>query len=81
MAEIIFEKENSRAAAYDGKKLIGSCQLEIADGGWTVNHTEVDPAYGGQGIAKHLVQCVSDEARKENAHLTLVCSYAKKVLA
>jgi predicted GNAT family acetyltransferase len=42
-------------------------------------HTKVDPAYGGQGIGKALVQCVYDQGKKEDANIILVCSYAKNL--
>ena len=37
--EIRFEKELNRSAAYDGDKVIGLCEYEIADGKWVITHT------------------------------------------
>ena len=79
MIDVVFEKENSRAAAYDNGKLIGKCVLVLSDKNWTVEHTETDAAYGGQGIGRRLVECVFEEAQQAGANLNLVCSYAKKV--
>ncbi len=55
MIKIIFERDKQRAAAYDGEKTVGFCQVQISDREWTITHTEVDPAYGGKGISRKLV--------------------------
>ncbi len=80
MLEIVFEKEENRAAAYADGKLAGVCQFEISGETWTITHTEVDPAYSGQGIAGRLVNAVADAAKSERVTLTASCSYARKVL-
>ena len=68
---IIYEQENQRSAAYDGTALNA--------GTWSIEHTEVDKAYGGQGIAKQLVYCLIDAARKNNVKILPICSYAVKL--
>lgn len=73
MIEIKFER--NRSAAYDGEKLAGECCFETSGGVWTLNHTFVDPSYGGQGIAKKLLECVVENARKDGAKIKAVCSY------
>ena len=80
MIQIRFEKEHTRAAAYDGTTLIGVCTIKQTADGWEIPHTEVDPAYGGQGIARKLVLCVAEQAKKEGVRVFPTCSYAKKVL-
>ena len=47
---------------------------------WNITHTEVDNHYQGQGIARKLVECIIENAKKENKKLIAECSYAKKVL-
>ncbi|MBP3852192.1 MAG: N-acetyltransferase [Erysipelotrichaceae bacterium] len=79
MIDIHFEKDQQRAAAYDHGKQVGVCEIQIVDKEWTIMHTKVDPAYGGQGIGKALVQCVYDQGKKEDANIILVCSYAKNL--
>ena len=54
MIEVRYEQEKNRSAAYDGEKLVGECDYEPGEAGWTIFHTETDPAYGGQGIARRL---------------------------
>lgn len=64
MIQIQFEQEKQRAAAYDGAALIGRCEVQVSDTTWTITHTEVEPSYGGQGIARKLVLCVAEQAEK-----------------
>ena len=78
--EIRFEKDLNRSAAYDGDKVIGLCEYEIADGKWVITHTETDPAYGGRGIAKKLVLCVKEAADAADVIVIPICSYAVKIL-
>lgn len=70
--------ENTRSAAYDGEKLIGECDFETDGKIWNAIHTEVDPNYGGQGIAKKLVQCLAENAALNGAKIKPVCSYVVK---
>lgn len=67
--------EENRSAAYDGEKFAGECCFEVRGKIWTLNHTFVDPSYGGQGIAKKLLDCVVENARKKGAKINPVCSY------
>ena len=80
MITIKYEKENDCARAYDGDKAIGICQYEVLPGKWIIDHTSTDPEYGGQGIARKLVECVADNAQHEQVELGATCWYAKKVL-
>ena len=77
---IVFEKERSRSAAYDGASCIGYAVIEERGGRWVIPHTEVDPAYGGQGIARRLIEEIIDEARREGRKIVPVCSYAAKMM-
>ena len=78
MVNIVFEPANRRAAAYDGDKLAGECTISPSATTWIIDHTEVDPAYGGQGIAGRLVQAVADAARAAKVKVVPLCPYAKK---
>ena len=73
---IEFRKEESRSAALDGDKVIGECDVAAEPGMWTITHTIVDPAYGGQGIAAKLLDSVMKEAEKAGVKINPVCSYA-----
>ena len=80
MMEIIFEKEKNRAVAYDNTIQIGECVFLETQDYWNITHTEVDNHYQGQGIARKLVECIMENAKKENKKLIAECSYAKKIL-
>lgn len=76
MMEIKFEMNLKRSAAYDGLKECGECCFSTEGNIWIINHTFVDPSYGGQGIARKLLDCVIEKARKQGVKINPVCSYA-----
>lgn len=78
MIKIVYEEQNLRTAAYDGDKLAGRCTYVVRDGLWELEHTIVDSAYGGQGIAGKLVQELAAQAREHGVKIVPVCSYALK---
>ncbi len=78
MIKISFEENKS--VAYDEDKPIGECNFIEKENTWNIVHTEVDEAYQGQGIARKLVECVIENAKKCNKMLIADCSYAKIVL-
>lgn len=78
MIKISFEENKS--VAYDEDKQIGECDFIEKENTWNIVHTEVDEAYQGQGIARKLVECVIENAKKCNKKLIANCSYARIVL-
>ena len=80
MIEIKYEKESNRAVAFIDNVEVGECVYEVGDNVWNIIHTEVDSTYQGQGIAKKLVECIIENAKKENKKLIASCSYAKILL-
>lgn len=80
MIEIVFEKKSNKAVAYDNTIQVGECDFLETEEYWNITHTEVDNHYQGQGIARKLVECIIENAKKENIRLIAECSYAKKVL-
>ena len=60
---LVEEPEKNRVALYDGTKEIGECTFVRNRTYWTLDHTEVNPAYGGKGLAGALVRKVADMAR------------------
>lgn len=80
MIKIVFKKEEKKSIAYDFDKQIGECDFEEINDTWNITHTEVDSAYGGQGIAKKLVESVIQNAQMSNKKLEATCSYAKKLI-
>lgn len=77
---IVWEAEARRSAAYDGEKCVGFAEIEDEDGRRVITHTEVDPAYGGQGIARRLIEEVIAAARRDGAKIVPRCSYAAKMM-
>ena len=78
---IVFEEDARRSAAYKDGEQIGECEYRLDNGKWAIVHTGVRPAYGGQGIARRLVECVIEAARTKKVEIIPICSYAKKVMA
>ena len=78
--QIVFEPEHFRSAAYDGETRVGVAEFDAQDGRWSITHTEVDPAYGGQGIARRLIEELIEAARRDGAKIVPVCSYAEKMM-
>lgn len=78
MVNIIFEQNKS--VAYDGTKKIGECDFIENDNTWNIVHTEVSSGYQGQGIARKLVECVIENAKKSNKKIIADCSYAKRII-
>lgn len=77
---ILWEAGTRRSAAYDGEKRIGVAEIEDEGGRWVITHTEVDPAYGGQGIARRLIEEIIAAARRDGAKIVPLCSYADKMM-
>ena len=75
-----FDEEGCRSLAYDEGHIIGECDFEAGNDRWTIYHTEVDPQYGGKGIAKRLVYMIVEEAERRKIPIVPVCSYAVKIL-
>lgn len=76
MVVISFKADENRSIALEGSKEIGECTYQVSDGVWVINHTFVDPEYGGQGIAKQLVEKIIWQAREEKVKVSASCSYA-----
>ncbi len=78
--QITYEADHCRSTAYDGEQRIGVAEYAKENGAWVITHTEVDPAYGGQGIARKLVEALIEAARSDGAKIVPVCSYAEKMM-
>lgn len=74
----ILNKKDNRSEVYDGDKLIGKCDYKIEADKLNIYHTEVDPAYGGRGLAGKLVDLVVAFARDENLKIIPSCPYVAK---
>lgn len=80
MIEIKFDEKTRRSVAYDNSIEIGECAFAEQEETWNIIHTEVSNSYQGKGIARRLVQCIIENAKKNKKNLIAECSYAKKVI-
>ena len=80
MVQIKFDIEKKQATAYDENIKIGECDYLEKEGVWNIIHTEVNKSHQGQGIARKLVECIIENAEKNNKKIIANCSYAKKII-
>ena len=77
---IQYRPEEKRVVALDGEKPVGECTYRETEGFWVVEHTRVQPDYGGRGIARQLVDEVLAQAKAQRKKIEAQCTYAYKVL-
>ena len=80
MEEVKIEFKGNKSVELLGNNEIGVCEFKDSDEGWVIFHTEVNPNYKGQGIAKRLLDAIVNEARNRKIKIIPECSYAKKVM-
>lgn len=74
----IDDKKNGAFVAIDGDKRAGEMAYVWAgEDKIIIDHTEVDEAYGGQGVGKNLLIQLVDWARKDNVKVIPLCPFAK----
>ncbi len=61
----------------DGK-LAGMAEYQLGEGKIAFTHTEVDPAYGGQGLGSRLIEFAVTDARSRGLEIKPVCPFVKK---
>lgn len=64
----------------DGE-LIGVCDYTQHGNRLSFTHTEIEPAHGGKGYAKVLVETALNDAASQNLEVAPYCSYIQKVIA
>src|SRR5882757_1687981 len=73
--------ERHRYEIHDGEQRVGLSTYKLTDDTITFIHTEVDPAFGGRGLAKQLVEFELDDARRRGLAVLPMCPYVRKVIA
>ena len=73
---IAHRPERHRFEAMRDGRPIGELVYRLDEGVMTIAHTEVDPAFEGQGIAGALVQAALAHARGERLKVQPTCPYA-----
>jgi uncharacterized Fe-S cluster protein YjdI len=76
----LLSEENLESEVFHNNIMIGKCEFNKRNNDLIIIHTEVNPKYGGLGIAKKLVNEVVSYARKNNYKIVSLCSYAKTML-
>ena len=61
--------------------LIGVCDYTQHGNRLSFTHTEIEPAHGGKGYAKLLVETALDDAATQHLEVAPYCSYIRKVIA
>ncbi len=81
----IQQEEHGRKGAFfideDGEWVAELTYLRNGPNTLVIDHTEVDPKLGGQGIGKKLVAAAVDFARSNGLKIKPLCPYTKKVIA
>jgi uncharacterized protein len=70
-----------RYEIYDGDRLAGFSDYKLTKTRVAFTHTEVDPAFGGRGLARELVTEELDDARRRGLAVLPFCPYVRKVIA
>jgi len=60
----------------DGKRLAEMTYLNTGEGGFNIDHTEVDESLRGQKVGDKLLAEAVQYARKKNLTVTATCSFA-----
>jgi uncharacterized protein len=71
----------SRYEIYDGDTLAGFSEYKLNGDRIAFTHTEVDPAFGGRGLARRLVTWELDDVRSRGLAALPFCPYVRKVIA
>ena len=71
---------NTAIYLLDGMKVAGYVSWSRQNDAMIIEHTFVDPAYRGQGLARRLMEEAVKKAKGEGSHIVPICSYAKSYL-
>ena len=78
--EINHRKEENKGAFIATESGAKAGEMTYSKAGDTliiIDHTEVDPAFGGQGVGKKMVLAAVDFARENNIKILPLCPFAK----
>ncbi len=78
MAELKHNPEAHRYEAWEGGRLVGFADYTVAGNVVTLPHTEVDPAFGGQGIGAEIVRFALDDIRAMGQTVVPACSFVAR---
>jgi uncharacterized protein len=72
---VIDENGKGSFKLLDGSKEIGEMVIGILGTSMRVYHTEVNPAYEGQGLARKLLDTMVSYARENHLKVTPLCEF------
>ena len=72
--------ERGRYEAHVGSTIAGFSDYHAQPGLITVTHTEIDPAFEGQGLGSHLVRELLDDVRRQGAKVLAICPFVRAYL-
>lgn len=76
---VLIERDNERSSyviTKDGEEA-GFAHFIQGDGEITFDHTHIDPAFGGKGLAGKLVEAALTDATARGSRIIPVCSYVQ----
>jgi len=75
--QITHDVDGARYEAHEGKKLAGFAEYLLAKDLIVFTHTEVDPAYEGQGVGSALARWALDDVRGTGRRVLPLCPFIK----
>jgi predicted GNAT family acetyltransferase len=63
-----------------GGELAGFSRYEMRDGAYAFLHTEVDPAFEGQGLGSRLVRAALEEMRRRGTAVLPYCPFVRSFI-
>ena len=79
--EVTHAPERLRYEARVDGTVVGFAEYILATDLIVFTHTEVDPAFGGRGLARRLVTWELDDVRSRGLAALPFCPYVRKVIA
>lgn len=77
---VVHARDQHRYELRDGDTVIGFAAYRTRSGRRVFTHTEVDPAYGGLGLAGRLVEFALDDVATTGERIVPLCPYVAKFL-
>ena len=79
--EIRHNKERLRYEVVLDGRVVGFVQYNVRGGRIVLAHTEVDPAFGGRGLATALAQGALDDVRSRGKCVVPICPFMESYIA
>jgi uncharacterized protein len=80
MAQLIDKADAQRYEFHVDDKLAAVEDYELSGNTITLNHTEAQPEFKGQGVAEEFVVALLNDARQRNLKVIPECTYVAKLM-